>query len=159
MFDIFLLLGSNLGDRRLFLQQAINRVGVEVGVVTEVSSVYETQSWGNTSGPDYLNQVIRVQTQLSARNVLNKVLAIELEFGRERKEKWGARTLDIDILFYADHIVNEPGLTIPHPYLQERRFTMEPLAEIAPLLQHPVLNRTMLELKNELTDSLIVKKL
>ncbi|MGN8069158.1 2-amino-4-hydroxy-6-hydroxymethyldihydropteridine diphosphokinase [Mucilaginibacter sp. SG564] len=158
MNNIFLLLGSNLGDRKLFLKQAINHIEAEITPVVKLSSVFETQSWGKTDAPDYLNQVVQLHTSLSARELLEKILAIEIMLGRERKEKWGARTIDIDILFYGDEIVDEPDLKIPHPELHKRRFTLEPLAEIAAAFVHPVLHKDILQLKNELVDDLIVKK-
>jgi len=158
MIDVFLLLGSNLGDRKWFLQQAINHIRGAVGPVVKTSSVYETQSWGKTDAPDYLNQVLQVQTALSAREVLTIILNIELLLGRKREEKWGSRTIDIDILFYGDALINEPELKIPHPELQKRRFTLEPLAEIAPDFVHPVIKKNILQLKNELIDKLVVKK-
>ncbi len=159
MNTIFLLLGSNLGDRNQFLQQAIQHLQIEIGPVMQTSAVYETQSWGKTDSPDCLNQVIQLQTELSAQQVLQKILNIELVIGRVRDEKWGPRTIDIDILFYNSLLVNEPDLQIPHPELHKRRFTLAPLAEIAPDFIHPVFNKSILQLKNELKDSLIVKKL
>ncbi|GGH19896.1 2-amino-4-hydroxy-6-hydroxymethyldihydropteridine diphosphokinase [Mucilaginibacter phyllosphaerae] len=159
MIDVFLLLGSNLGNRQLLLQQAIAHIGGRVAPVIKVSPVYETQSWGKTNLPDYLNQVIMLQTTLTAKQVLDRVLAIETELGRKREEKWGSRTIDIDILFYGDAVINQPDLVVPHPQLHHRRFTLEPLGMIAPDLIHPVLNKTILDLKNNLNDNLIVKKL
>jgi 2-amino-4-hydroxy-6-hydroxymethyldihydropteridine diphosphokinase len=159
MFKVFLLLGSNLGDRELYLRTAINSLQQHVGRVSKQSSVYQTQAWGRTTEPDYLNQVILLETNLSPRDVLSKILNIEMELGRRREEKWGSRTMDIDILFYADDIIDEPGLIIPHPELHKRRFTLEPLNEIAPEMMHPLLNRTISKLKNDLEDCLVVKKL
>jgi 2-amino-4-hydroxy-6-hydroxymethyldihydropteridine diphosphokinase len=159
MINVFLLLGSNLGDRNLFLQQAIARIENDIAPVLKISSVYETQSWGKTDGPDYLNQVILLQTDVPAQIILQKILAIELFFGRKREGKWGSRTIDIDILFYGDEIINVEGLVVPHPELHNRRFTLAPLAEIAPQLMHPGLKKNILTLKSELKDSLIVKKL
>ncbi|MDB5115309.1 MAG: 2-amino-4-hydroxy-6-hydroxymethyldihydropteridine diphosphokinase [Mucilaginibacter sp.] len=159
MNDVFLLLGSNLGDRNLFLQQAVKHIEQGIAPVIQLSSVYETQSWGKTDLPDYLNQVILLKTDLSAQDVLQKILAIEDMMGRKREEKWGSRIIDIDILYYNAEIINEPGLQVPHPELHKRRFTIEPLAEIAPDLIHPVLHKTSLQLKKILKDSLIVKKL
>ncbi|MBD1366323.1 2-amino-4-hydroxy-6-hydroxymethyldihydropteridine diphosphokinase [Mucilaginibacter sp. ZT4R22] len=158
MITVFLLLGTNLGNRELFLSEAITHIERLVAPVTKTSAVYETQSWGKTDQPDYLNQVITLQTSLTARDVLNKILDIELLMGRKREEKWGSRIIDIDILFYGDAVINEPGLIVPHPELHNRRFTLEPLAEIAPELLHPALNKNILALKSELKDSLIVKK-
>jgi len=158
MNNIFLLLGSNLGDRKLFLKQAVDHIEAEIAPVVKLSSVFETQSWGKTDAPDYLNQVIQLHTSLPARVLLEKILAIEILLGRERKEKWGSRTIDIDILFYGDEVIHEPDLQVPHPELHKRRFTVEPLAEIAAAFVHPVLNKNILQLKNELIDNLIVKK-
>ena len=159
MHSVFLLLGSNLGDRHLFMAQAIQHIEKDIAPVVQTSSVYETQSWGKTGAPDYLNQVIMLKTALPAQTILKIVLNIEKILGRRREEKWGPRTIDIDILFYDDNIINEPGLHIPHPELHNRGFTLAPLAEIAPGLVHPVFNKNILQLKSELKDSLIVKKL
>ncbi|MGZ3757274.1 MAG: 2-amino-4-hydroxy-6-hydroxymethyldihydropteridine diphosphokinase [Mucilaginibacter sp.] len=159
MNEVFFLLGSNLGDRNFFLQQAIAHIKDEIGPVTKASSIYETQSWGKTDLPDYLNQVVLVTTQLTAREALEKILAIEHEIGRVREEKWGARIIDIDILFFNSEIIDELGLHVPHPELHKRRFTLDPMVELAPTLMHPVLKKEILQLKNELNDSLIVKKL
>ena len=159
MIDVFLLLGTNLGEREIYLQQAVQHIVQEVGPVIKSSSVYETQSWGKTDEPDYLNQVILLQTELPPLALLTRVLHIESILGRVRKERWGARVIDIDVLFYGDQVINEPQLQVPHPRLHERRFTLEPLAEIAPELIHPVLNNNVLSIKNALKDTLIVKKL
>ena len=156
--NVFLLLGGNLGDRHLFLDQAIKHIANDIAPVLQASSVYETESWGKTGAPDYLNQVIMLQTNLSAQTILQKILNIENILGRSRGEKWGSRTIDIDILFYGQAIINEPGLHIPHPELHNRRFTLAPLAEIAPDWTHPVFKKNILQLKNQLKDSLIVKK-
>ncbi len=159
MMNVFLLLGSNLGDRNAYMQQAVKAIEDEVGNIVKTSSVYETQAWGKTNFPDYLNQVVLLQTDLPAQTILQKILHIEWTIGRVREEKWGPRIIDIDILFYGDEIINEPLLKVPHPELHNRRFTLEPLAEIAPDMVHPVLHKTVLQLKNELSDNLIVKKL
>lgn len=159
MAAIFLLLGSNLGNRQLFLQQAIMQIEDQIAPVTKTSSTYETQSWGVADAPDYLNMVVVLQTNLPPQALLGKILNIEHELGRERRERWGARVIDIDILFYGDDIINEPNLQIPHPRLHERRFTLEPLAELAPEYIHPVFNKSIAALKTELKDSLVVKKL
>lgn len=159
MHSVLLLLGSDLGDREMFLKQAISQIGAQVGPVIKTSSVYETQSWGKTDAPDYLNQVILLHTELKPRKVLDIILTIEKSLGRERNEKWGPRTIDIDILFYDGDIIDEPGLQIPHPQLHKRRFTLEPLAEIAPDWLHPVLKKNILQLKAELSDDLIVKRI
>jgi 2-amino-4-hydroxy-6-hydroxymethyldihydropteridine diphosphokinase len=158
MIDVFLLLGSNLGDRKLFLQQAIEYIEADVAPVVLASPVYETQSWGKTELPDYLNQVLLLQTDMAAKTVLKKILDIELLMGRMREEKWGSRTIDIDILFYGDAIIDEPDLKVPHPEMHKRRFTLEPLAQIAPDFVHPLMKKNILQLKTELIDQLVVKK-
>ncbi|MBB3057575.1 2-amino-4-hydroxy-6-hydroxymethyldihydropteridine diphosphokinase [Mucilaginibacter gotjawali] len=159
MHEVFLLLGSNLGDRQLFMKQAIDQIESVIAPVLKKSSVYETQSWGKTDAPDYLNQVILLKTAFNPNEVLEKVLNIENRLGRRREEKWGSRTIDIDILLYDQQIINDPGLIIPHPELQKRRFTLEPLAEIAADTMHPVLKKNILQLKFELIDELNVKKI
>jgi len=156
MINVYLLLGSNLGHRMLFLKQAVTALNA-LGSIAQCSSIYETESWGKKDIPDYLNQVVHLKTDLSANALLNETQSIELAHGRERHEKWGSRTLDIDLLFYGDQIINESNLKIPHPELHNRRFTLEPLAEIAPQLTHPVLGKNILMLKAELTDDLNVK--
>jgi 2-amino-4-hydroxy-6-hydroxymethyldihydropteridine diphosphokinase len=158
MIDVFLLLGTNLGDRNLYLNTAITLIENDISPVTAKSPVYETQSWGKTDQPDYLNQVILLQTTLSAQEILQRILKIETDMGRRREEKWGSRIIDIDILFYGNELINEPNLIVPHPELHNRRFTLEPLGILAPHLVHPLLNKTILELISNLKDDLIVKK-
>ena len=159
MNNVFLLLGSNLGERQLLLQTAINKIAERIGNVEQTSAVYETQSWGRTDEPDYLNQVVLVKTELPANNVLTEILGIETDLGRKRYEKWGSRLIDIDILFYNQDIINQDKLQVPHPELHKRRFTLEPLSELAADMIHPVLNKTVSDLRKELADDLIVKKL
>lgn len=154
-----MLLGSNLGNRELYLQKAIRYIENEIADVVKASSVYETQSWGKTDAPDYLNQVVMLRTAMPPLDILKKILGIEIALGRRREEKWGSRTIDIDILFYGEHIINEPALQVPHPELHKRRFTLEPLSEIGADFVHPNLKKSLLQLKNDLRDGLIVKKL
>lgn len=150
MNTVFLLLGSNMGDRAFFLTSAITEIEKQVGPVVKRSSVHQTRAWGKTDEPDYLNQVLEAETMLTAEAVLHTILGIEKQLGRERKEKWGSRTIDIDILFYDDQVITEDDLVVPHPQLQNRKFTLEPLAEIAPDLVHPVLNLTIAQLNKAL---------
>ena len=159
MIDVFLLLGSNLGDRKLFLDKAIAAIETDIGRVEKESSVYETQSWGKTDEPDYLNQVVQLRTDLPAEKVLHIILQIENKLGRVREEKWGSRVIDIDILFYGQQIIDQKELKVPHPELHKRMFALEPLNEIARELIHPVFEKRIFELKSELKDNLIVKKL
>ena len=116
------------------------------GTIHIKSSLYETAAWGIQSQPDFLNMVLSVNTSLDPDDLLNAILKIETTLGRHRDMKWGPRIIDIDILFYENEIINKTALTIPHPFLHKRRFTLIPLAEIAPDYIHPVLNKTITEL-------------
>lgn len=159
MSEIFLSLGSNLGNRETNLLEARKLTEQKIGKIEDKSSLYLTQSWGKADQPDFINQVIKVTSDLKPSKVLEEILLIEKQLGRERKEKWGSRTIDIDILFYDDVCMNETDLTIPHPYLHQRRFTLEPLMELVPGLKHPVLNQTITQLYENLADNLEVKRL
>lgn len=141
-----MLLGSNMGNRQLFLENAISQIETLVGPVIRQSAVHQTLAWGKTDEPDYLNQVLLVETAMPARQLLQTILGIEKQLGRERKEKWGSRTIDIDILFYGNEVINEPDLVVPHPQLHNRKFTLAPLAEIAPGYIHPVLLQSIAQL-------------
>ncbi len=158
MIDVFLLLGSNLGDREAYLQTAVHHIETDIAPVVKKSAIYETQSWGKTDEPDYLNQVIELKTGLQPAVILQKILAIEKLMGRKREIKWGSRIIDIDILFYGQEVIDEPGLQIPHPELHKRMFTLIPMSEIAPDFIHPVLGKSIFQLKSELNSDLIVKK-
>ena len=159
MFITYLLLGSNLGDSKKYLLDATANIGKKIGVINRKSSLYQTASWGKQNQPDFINQVISVDTDLLPMELLAGILEIERVLGRQRVEKWGSRTIDIDILLYENSIVNDPDLTIPHPYLHERRFSLMPLSEIAPDIIHPLFNRSIKELLENLSDNLLVKKL
>jgi 2-amino-4-hydroxy-6-hydroxymethyldihydropteridine diphosphokinase len=143
---IYLLLGSNLGDRQALMQSACTLIGERIGQVTQASSLYETAPWGGIEQPSFLNQVLEVTTSLAPEEVLRLILDIEHELGRVRYERWGARHLDVDLLYYGPLHMDTARLTVPHPRLHERRFTLVPLAEIAPDFVHPVLNKTNKEL-------------
>ena len=156
MPKVYLLLGGNLGDRTLYLQQARESINRQVGTLTRSSKVYETAAWGKIDQPNFLNQVLEVQTELTPEAVLQRINAIEQELGRVRKEHWGARVIDIDILFYDNLVLQTQRLTIPHPQLHLRRFTLLPLAELAPELKHPVLGKSINQLLQECPDELEV---
>lgn len=159
MATVFLVLGSNLGNSIDFLEKASMLLQEQVGKVIASSARYQTAAWGKTDQPDFINQVLKLETDLSPSEVLATILGIERQLGRERAEKWGSRTIDIDILFYDQEVVTTPELQIPHPYLQERAFTLIPLAEIQPEFMHPILKKTVSELLDELESQLEVKKL
>jgi len=154
---VYLLLGSNLGDRLQVMQTARELIQKEIGEIHAVSSVYETAPWGVLDQPAFLNQVVKIQTELKAEEVLRIILEIEHELGRVRYERWGARVIDIDILYFRNLILDSARLTIPHPRLHERRFTLIPLAEIAPDYVHPILNRSSLQLLASCPDDSEVK--
>ena len=158
MPKLYLLLGGNLGNRTLYLQQARETIASQVGTIVQASGIFETAAWGKTDQPSFLNQVLEVETQLGPEQVLQTINLIEHELGRERLEHWGARVIDIDILFYDDLVQQTQRLTIPHPQLHLRRFTLQPLLEVAPDLVHPVLQQTINELLTNCPDTLEVKR-
>lgn len=138
-FKVFLGLGSNLDDRALLLQNALEEISIKVGPISLKSEILETEPWGVTDQPNYLNQVICVHTELYPLALLNTIHEIETKAGRIRTEKWGSRTLDIDILYFENWHFKTPELQIPHPYIAERDFVLQPLFEIAPDFIHPTL--------------------
>ena len=136
--------GGNVGDVTASFRHALARLGASAGVAIEArSSVWRTKAWGKTDQPDFLNMAVLLRTSLGPQELLALCLTIEKERGRERRERWGPRTLDLDILFYGDIVLREKDLTLPHPRLAERAFVLAPLAEIAP--QHRIGNRSVLE--------------
>ncbi len=158
MNKAFLLLGGNLGDRKENLKKAGERIGEKCGILIRSSSLYETAAWGKTDQPVFLNQAIEIKTELDAKQLMKKILEIEKEMGRERKEKYGPRVIDIDVLLYNDEQYNDSFLKIPHPEMQNRRFVLTPLAEIASGFQHPVFKKSISQLLKECPDKLRVKK-
>ena len=136
--QLFLSLGGNLGNTREIFEGAYPLIEKKIGKISVYSSIYQTEAWGPIPQADFLNQVILVSTTLAPQACLTEMLAIEKEFGRERKERWGPRTLDLDLLYYGDLIIAEADLVVPHPRIAERKFILTPLAEIAPLYVDPV---------------------
>lgn len=155
---VYLSLGSNVGDRAANLNRAIERMSV-LGKVKAVSSFYETEPVEFAAQPWFLNCAVELDTEKMPRQLLAGMLDIEKEMGRRRVQKKGPRTLDIDILLFGNSIVKGKGLTIPHPAMHERRFVLEPLAEIAPEERHPVFKRTVRELRDALPPGQAVRRL
>ncbi|MCC6459379.1 MAG: 2-amino-4-hydroxy-6-hydroxymethyldihydropteridine diphosphokinase [Saprospiraceae bacterium] len=139
--NVYLCLGSNLGDRAANLRTASALISKQLGKPAKQSHVYETEPWGNKEQDAFLNQVIMINTVLDPRGLLEGIAKIEKEMGRTKTEKWGPRLIDIDVLFYGKRIVRDKGLEIPHPELHKRAFVLVPLMEIAPELEHPVLKQ------------------
>lgn len=159
MNTAFLLAGGNLGDRKETIAQAKDLIAEQCGAVVATSSLYETAAWGNTNQPAFLNQALQLETTLTARQLMRRLLKLEKLMGRVRKEKYGPRIIDIDILLFNNEVHNYPLLKLPHPEMQNRRFALLPLAEIAPTMVHPVLNKTAKQLLKECKDELEVKKI
>lgn len=158
MNQAYLLTGGNLGNREETLARAVELINQKCGSITKSSAVYETAAWGNTDQPLFLNQALELATPLNARQLIRCILKVEQAMGRIRKEKYGPRIIDIDILLFNDEIHNYRFLTLPHPEMQNRRFALAPLAEIASKAIHPVLKKTVGEMLKECPDVLEVKK-
>lgn len=154
---VYLGLGSNLGDRALFLQQASQWIQIKVGLVTKTSHIYETAPWGDTNQPTFYNQVLEVITSLAPIKLLETCFEIEQLLGRIRGPLWSQRTMDIDILWYDGRALQLPNLVIPHPYLHLRRFVLVPFCEIAPYVIHPTMGMNVQQLLDNCPDTLAVK--
>ncbi len=155
--NIFLLLGSNVGDRLANLRQAIGSIENQLEIVLIKSQVYETGAWGKKDQSNFLNQAVQVESTLSPERLLSKIQLIEESMGRTRTEKWGERIIDIDIIYFGNEIINRPDLMVPHPLMQERRFVLVPLVEIAPYFIHPQRQKSNTVLLSECIDNLPVK--
>jgi len=154
---VYLSLGSNLGDREANLRDAIERLR-GVGNPIAISSFYETEPIDVVSQPWFLNCAVKLDTEKMPRQLIAAILSLEQEMGRQRKQQKAPRTIDIDILLFGSSMIDIPSLTIPHPRMHERRFVLEPLAEIAPDARHPVFKRTIRELREALPPGQTVKK-
>ncbi|HXL54670.1 MAG TPA: 2-amino-4-hydroxy-6-hydroxymethyldihydropteridine diphosphokinase [Chitinophagaceae bacterium] len=159
MNKAYLLTGGNLGNRLNNLTKARKLIEQYCGKIVQRSSVYETAAWGFEDQPDFYNEALEIATDLSAAQLMQKLLTIEERMGRKREIKMGPRIIDIDILLFNDDIIHQPHLTIPHEHLHERKFALMPLAEIAPNIIHPVLHKTIQQLLLECSDKLDVHKI
>jgi len=160
MFRIFLLLGSNLDDRVSSLRAAADLIHSDVGGIERVSSIYESEPWGYTSKNHFLNQLVIANTALSPKSVLGKIHYIENQLGRKRiNNGFTDRTIDIDILFYGNKLVNSRDLAIPHPSIENRLFALYPLSELANDFIHPKSQKTIGTLLSECTDTTRVVKI
>jgi 2-amino-4-hydroxy-6-hydroxymethyldihydropteridine diphosphokinase len=155
---VYLSLGSNLGDREAQLQEVIRRLE-STGTLRSVSSIYETEPVEFTDQPQFLNCAVALETSSTPEQLMLQLLTIEKAMGRQRIQKKGPRTIDLDILLFEDEVIATPVLTIPHPAMQYRRFVLEPLAEVAPDAMHPVLRKTVRELLEELPSGQSVRRM
>ena len=158
---VFVLLGSNLGERQLLVNQACEMIGERCGKIVAKSRVYESEPWGFKAEHWFLNQVVEIKTSLSPDDLMDTLLAIEKELGRDRitpHEGYVSRPIDLDILYWGnDLIVEKQHVIVPHPRLHQRRFTLLPLCDVAPDYIHPILKKTNRQLLDECQDTGIVK--
>jgi 2-amino-4-hydroxy-6-hydroxymethyldihydropteridine diphosphokinase len=159
MNDAYLLIGGNVGDRNFYLTKSAELIADKCGKIEQFSSIYETAPWGKLDQGAFLNQVIRISTRLEPIELLSAILKVENILGRKREEKYGARTIDIDILYYNNLTLHEASLTIPHPRISERRFVLTPLEEIASHFIDPTHNKSIATLLLSCQDTLSVIKL
>lgn len=157
MTRLVLIIGGNIGDRVLFLERSRELLTKLIGKEILASSIFETEAWGGNSVGAYLNQVLLFDTIFSAEKVLQKIHLVENHLERKRQVKWGDRTMDIDILYFGNSVINTDTLAIPHPYISERRFVLVPLVEVMPDFIHPVYKVSHEALLNTCTDTLEVK--
>ncbi|HSN50082.1 MAG TPA: 2-amino-4-hydroxy-6-hydroxymethyldihydropteridine diphosphokinase [Bacteroidales bacterium] len=158
--EAFIGLGTNLGNREENLKKAIDKINMDAGEVVSISLKYKTEPWGFKSKDHFLNMVVRIKTSLEPVDLLKQLLKIEMEAGRIRgTEKYSSRIIDIDLLLYGNEIINKPYLKVPHPLIQERKFVLVPLCDVAAEMIHPVLKKTFAELLKDCRDKSVVQKM
>lgn len=158
MNKAYLLTGGNMGDRAVNLALARDLLETQCGRINRASALYETEAWGKSDQPAFLNQALELETVMKAPQLIRRILKIEKQMGRIREEKYGPRIIDIDILLFNEETFRYHFLKLPHPEMQNRRFALLPLTEIAPEVMHPVLHKTVADLLKECPDNLAVKK-
>ncbi len=154
--EVYISLGTNLGNRTENLKMAIHAIELHLGIIIKQSSIYETKPWGKGDQPDFLNQVILIHANKRPQDCLHLLSSIEDQMGRKREEKWGARIIDLDLLYVNESIIHTDELTLPHPGIPHRRFVLAPLVEIAPDFIHPELKKNQKRLLHECQDLLEV---
>ncbi|WP_164847876.1 2-amino-4-hydroxy-6-hydroxymethyldihydropteridine diphosphokinase [Sandaracinomonas limnophila] len=155
----YISLGGNIGNTLEIFQNALLAIEKKLGKIIQKSSIYQTAAWGKEDQNDFLNQVILIETSFDAKKLLDSLLTIELLFERKRIERWGPRTLDLDLLSFDNQIENSESLVLPHPRIQERKFILVPLAELNPNWVHPMLRKSVSELLDNCADQLKVKRI
>lgn len=159
MTKAYLGLGSNIGERIGYIEDALSEIkNIKNTNVVKVSSVYETEPWGNVDQDDYLNSVIEIDTGLDAQNLLNELKLIEKKIGRTENQRWAQREIDIDLLFYGNEILESEFMTVPHPQIEKRKFVLVPMSELNADFIHPVFKKTISQLLSETKDELNVTK-
>jgi len=159
MNNVYLLLGSNIGDSKAHLATAKTNIENTLGQIIKASSIYKTDAWGNKNQPAFLNQVIIIETALDPEQTIEEIFAIEEKMGRKRTVKNAPRIIDIDILFFNSEVIQTRNLTVPHSEIQNRHFVLFPMAELSPDFTHPVLHKTMHCLLEDCIDTLNVQKI
>ena len=159
MQTVYLGLGSNKGERISYIEKAIEEIsGLPETNITVISGIYETEPWGNIEQEDYLNAVIGIQTELNAEDLLKELKSIEKFIGRKENRKWSEREIDIDLLFYGNEIIDKDHMKVPHGQIENRRFVLVPMNEIAPGFMHPVFKKNISQMLEDTTDKLKVYK-
>ena len=154
MNGIFLLLGSNLGDRAAHIDSAIEAINHYAGRIVRLSALYRSEPWGFGAQPEFYNRLVELDSDRDPESLMRLLLEIERRQGRHRRGKWKARKIDIDILYYGGVVMVVPGLVLPHPEIQNRRFALVPLCELVPEMEHPVLKKSHTELLRDCPDPL-----